>query len=241
MSIKEKIAVAASINELCSIVENAGLGITPYQFNGEERSTNFTKENVALANEVVKGLVKNGYQSSKADNTTFLTKDNKTISIGQFSSLSLSHTEKTVGSFKVSITDNEISRLPYTGFDAKPQGEPKAQATEIIKRVQSLLNQPLRQVKYSGLGLHQKVDVQGQEYVIGGALFNDESASLYTQRDFDSFEKDLDSVKSHNYVNGKFEYLGQDKPLTMSFKELEETTGRPWGNKKYKRKSAALR
>jgi hypothetical protein len=205
--------------------------------------THYTAENIALANAVLSELEQAGWLISIEEASGFKSAaaygshKGRIMSLYSFSAMGKGKVAS-AGSFALSFGRDLWDKV----VDAviSPEGCPTQQAKAFIERVNARYDDPLSQQDYQGLGLFSPVKLNGVEYIIGNALFNDKSVTLFTRRDFDSFPRDIDGVTSSVFKNGRWEYQGKDAPMQFSIKQLEEVTGRIWGRRLYKRKSAAL-
>lgn len=208
----------------------------------------YTPENIELANKVADRFRNEGWSVSVTDNkknyyssaTIHFSSEKGVGYIGSFSSLKRSLSGDNKGSFALSFSRKLFDNV--LDMNVRPDSNLDEQSRRIYDKVMAAYDNPLKSQELTGLGLYSPVNIDGKAYFVGTVLFNDEHVVLYTERDFHSFKFDLDGVEASkwNSDRGEFDYLGKDKPLSMSISELEEKTGRKWGKKRYARKSWAI-
>ncbi|MDK9793695.1 hypothetical protein [Vibrio sp. D431a] len=204
----------------------------------------FTEKNVEFTNKLLDSLYSNDWKghvlsaSAYESPTICLQKNNSTIFISSFCQFGKGDYFKN-GSILINL---ELERL-QTGFGCSLtiSDNITAQVERISQKITDVINNPLSQPEFQGLGLYSKVHIGGEDLYVSTALFNDGQVLLSTPRDFNSFKIELDGAVCHGYKDGKHQYLGQDKLRIMSIKELEELTGRIWGKKSYTMKGAAIK
>lgn len=251
LSLRQRIAKSVERTELLKklgsvVIEHDDEPTLSVEFS--KNDTHYTPENVELANKVTDLFKDAGWTVNVTDNKKdfyssaiiHFSSEKGIGYIGSFSALKRSLSGDKAGSFTLSFSRELFDDV--INLNVRPSPTPDAQAKRLFERVNEAYSNPLKVQELSGLSLYSPVNIDGKAYVIGNALFNDEHVMLYTKRDFHSFKFDLDGVQANqwNDKTGKFDYLGQDKSLSMSIPELEQKTGRKWGKKRYSRKAWAI-